>query len=246
MNLYEAIFQRKSVRKFDLTPLDADILSDLEQYIEQLQPLLPNISYSVGKPAKHRRNMIPLKAPHYLSFYSEKKEGYLLNIGYLVEKIVLYLTERGIGTCWLGFAKPVEDNVAETGSQSFVIMLAFGKGASEIYRTDISQFKRKSIEEITNYTAYHELLEAVRIAPSGLNRQPWYFSGDEQEIHVYRENLGLIKGSMYGKTDQIDIGIALCHLELSAAQLNKKYVLDWTEAETQPIEGYQYVCKVIF
>lgn len=242
IDLYSAIFQRKSVRKFDLTPLDEETLQDLYQYIEHLQPLFPEISYTVGTPATHRRNMIPMKAPHYLSFYSEKKEGYLLNIGYLIEQIVLYLTAKGIGSCWLGLAKPVEDQIENLDNQEFVIMLAFGKGASSIYRTALSQFKRKKIEEISDIPAQYELLEAVRLAPSGINRQPWYFSGSAKEIHVYREHLGKIKSSIYNKTDQIDLGIALCHLVISGSYFKQKCIFDWAKNVSK--EGYQYVCTV--
>lgn len=35
-----------------------------------------------------------------LLFYSESKEGYLQNIGYLGEQIDLYLTSKNIGALW--------------------------------------------------------------------------------------------------------------------------------------------------
>lgn len=242
MDLYSAIFQRKSVRKFDLTPLDDQTLQNLYEYIEQLQPLLPSISYTIGKPEDHRRNMIPMKAPHYFSFYSEIKDGYLLNIGYVIEKIILYLTTQGIGTCWLGFAKPVDDGISDQTTEQFVIMLAFGKGTSSIYRTDISQFKRKRIEEITDVPELYDLLEAVRLAPSGINRQPWYFSGNKNEIHIYREKLGIVKNSVYSKTDQIDLGNALCHLEISAKKMGKECIYVWGKEVLK--KDYTYVCTV--
>ena len=37
--------------------------------------------------------------------YSEKKENYLQNIGYIGEQLDLYLVSRNIGTLWCGLAK---------------------------------------------------------------------------------------------------------------------------------------------
>ncbi len=244
MDLYQMIFQRKSVRKYDLAPLEPSILKDLWQYIDSLKPLFSDIQYRIGAPQTHKRNMIPMKAPHYLSFYSEEKEGCLYQTGYIMEKIALYLTLKEIGTCWLGFAQPVDDQIADPKGQRFIIMLALGKGRDSIYRTNVQQFQRKKIEEITDVPELYSLLEAVRLAPSGLNRQPWFFSGTKERIHVYREKLGWFKNSVYGKTDQIDLGIALCHLEMSIQKEGKYCIWEWKESETIYKDRYQQICTV--
>lgn len=46
---------------------------------------------------------------YFILFYSEKKDNYLQNIGYLGEQLDLYLTSKNIGTLWFGIGK-VEEN----------------------------------------------------------------------------------------------------------------------------------------
>ena len=43
MDLYSPIFTRASTRKFDLSLLPADTLSQLEDFISGLKPLLPDV-----------------------------------------------------------------------------------------------------------------------------------------------------------------------------------------------------------
>ena len=49
-------------------------------------------------------------------------------------------------------------------------------------------------------------LEMVRLSPSSLNSQPWRIVANEEDFHIY--NTGKTK------MNRIDIGIALCHLDL--------------------------------
>lgn len=60
-----------------------------------------------------------------LLIYSEEKENFLLNIGYMVEQLDLYLANKDIGVCWYGMGKTQE---SDYGNLKFVIMLALGKG----------------------------------------------------------------------------------------------------------------------
>ncbi len=41
---------------------------------------------------------------------SENTEGYLMNIGFIFQQMDLYLSSIGLGSCWLGMAKPTEKN----------------------------------------------------------------------------------------------------------------------------------------
>lgn len=45
-------------------------------------------------------------APYYLAIYSDQEEGCERNAGYLMEQMVLYMTAKGLGTCYLGSVQP--------------------------------------------------------------------------------------------------------------------------------------------
>lgn len=241
--LYNVIFKRKSVRRYDMAPLGQDRLDQLETFIQSVKRLDESIKIEFSIQSGNEVNSIfAIKAPHYISFYSEKKEGYLLNAGFIMQQLDLYLSANGLGSCWLGVAKPNKDVQNGRDGFEFVIMLAFGNPAEPVHRTGIEQFKRNSLSEITSIKGAEQLFEPVRLAPSAANTQAWYFSGDIQEIIVSRKKLNIIKAQLYGRMNIIDIGIALCHLWLSAEQQGKAVEFDLSGGSAP--EGYEYLAKV--
>jgi nitroreductase len=174
-----------------------------------------------------------INAPHYLVFGSEDKEGANENIGFIGQQLDLFLSEAGLGSCWVGMAKP-EEKV--DSALPFVICIAFGKSAEPLHR-DISEFKRKSLTEISEGS--DKRLEAARLAPSGMNTQGWYFVVDGGKIHCYRKKANPLLGFMMNKLGSIDMGIALCHIaaESDGFRFNK-------ETDTPARKGYVYMGTV--
>ena len=201
----EIICKRKSIRKYDLTPLDDATLEKIQAKIEKVTPLYPDIRYSVEIVSK-TKGLFSVKAPHYLIFGSEEKDGSYENIGFIGQQLDLFFSESGLGACWLGAAKPAEK---EASALPFVICMSFGKPAEPLHRT-LSEFKRKPLAEISEGTDAR--LEAVRLAPSAVNAQNWYFVAEDENIHCYRKKSNHLLGFMYNKLHCIDMGIALCHI----------------------------------
>jgi len=240
---YEAIFKRKSIRKYDMTPLPADTISMVKQFASTVKPLDTAIKYEfLYLVTEDVKNLLPIKAPHYICLYSEKKENYLMNAGFLLQQIDLFLSVSNLASCWLGMAKPTKQVPEQQNGLEFVIMLAFGNSSEPIHRVDTTEFTRKSISVISKIDGADELLEPVRLAPSASNSQPWFFSGNSNEIEVSREKLNLLKAPLYGKMNQIDIGIALFHLWLSLDHQGKVASFDFQKAPAS--SGYEFMAKV--
>lgn len=241
--LYEAIFQRKSIRKYDMALLPAETIAALQKFTKEIKPLDEGIkiefSYLTTDDVK---NLLPVKAPHYICLYSEKKGDYLMNAGFLLQQIDLYLSANDLGSCWLGMAKPSKQVPEMKDGLEFIIMIAFGNADEPVHRTSISEFNRKKMAAISIFDDADDLLEPVRLAPSASNSQPWLFSGSPENITVSREKLNLIRASIYGKMNQIDIGIALAHLWLSCGHQGKTMSLDLKKA-TAP-GGYEFMATV--
>jgi nitroreductase len=240
---YNTIFKRKSIRKYDMASLPQEKLAEIKEFAGSVKPLVDSINYKfVYLNTNDVKNLLPIKAPHYISLYSDKKDGYLMNAGYLLQQVDLFLSANNIGSCWLGMAKPNKEVPEQRDGLEFVIMLAFGEAAEQVHRENTSEFKRKSLSEITSIAGADQLLEPVRLAPSASNTQAWFFSGDINEIIVRRTKLNLIKASLYGKMNQIDIGIALCHLWLSLDHEGKTAAYDFNKVEVP--NGYEFMVKV--
>lgn len=241
--LYKTIFVRKSIRKYDMTALSSETLSKVLDFAGQVKKLDDSINYElIVLGSNDVKNLLPIKAPHYISIYSENKPGYLMNVGFILQQIDLYLSANDIASCWLGLAKPTRQVAEPKGNLEFVIMLAFGNTSEQLHRTDTSVFIRKSITDISSIPGAEEILEPVRLAPSASNSQPWFFSRTVDEMDVTREKPGLLKAYIYERMNQIDIGIALCHLWLSLEHHNKTALISFPKG-TPPV-GHEYMAKV--
>jgi hypothetical protein len=246
LNFFETIFKRKSVRKYNLSSLDDEMLSEIKTFVGSVGPLYENIKTEIRFGTKSEiYNLSSVKAPHYLVMTSEKTEGYLTNAGFMLQQVDLFLSSRGIGSCYLGMALPTK-TTKKSSEYDFVMVLAFGNPAEAVHRSSVSEFKRKQLSEITNIANSDKLLEPVRLAPSATNSQPWYFTGGDGIIHAYCFKANLLKAFVYDKMNKVDMGIALCHMGISAEQLGKKmeFVQDKVAEENHP-KGHYYIGTVI-
>ncbi len=241
--LYAGISKRKSTRKYIMISLPNKTLMNLKAYANSLKSLLANIKHEFSYlETKDVKNLLPIKAPHYICLYSEKKDNYLMNAGFLLQQIELYLSNNNLASCWLGMAKPTKEVPMLKNGLEFVIMLAFGASSELIHRKDVTEFKRKTLADISSIVDGEALLEPARLAPSASNFQPWFFSGNKDNIIVSRKKLNLLRAPLYGKMNQIDIGIAICHLTLSIREQGKEASFTFTE-ELAP-EGYEFMAKI--
>ena len=171
-NFYETIFKRKSIRSYDQDPLDEETIFMIQKYMENLNPIYSDIETELkivsGDQVKTR---MMKRAPHYIAVFSENKEGYLTNIGYMLQQMDLFLSTNGIGCCWQGIPKPKKE-ILMSSNLEFIILFAFGRPKEPLHRSNISEFKRKPMDEITDIEGADDLLEAARIAPSATNSQP--------------------------------------------------------------------------
>ena len=216
-NLYEMIFKRKSFhlfRNIGNEKITLEELKDIENKFKELKPLDDSIKVKI-KIVKDSTTCI--RGQEYcILFYSEKKDNYLQNIGYLGEQLDLYLVSKNIGTLWFGIGKVKEK---ELDGLDFVIMIAIKKVDSEDkFRKDMYKSKRKELSEIWEGNNYLDIGNIVRFTPSACNTQPWKVVANEKELKVYRYRKegkrGIMPKDMVIYYNQIDIGIFLCFLEL--------------------------------
>jgi len=201
----ETIRKRKSIRKYDTAPLDGDALENVKAQIAKAAPLYPDIRYSIEIASKVK-GLANVKAPHYLIFGSEDKEGAYENIGFIGQQLDLFFSESGIGSCWLGMAKPENSG---PHALPWVIGMAFGNPAEPLHR-ELSEFKRKPLSAVSE--GDDGRLDAARLAPSAQNAQNWHFVAAGGKIHCYRAKPNPLLGFIFNKFGCIDMGIALFHI----------------------------------
>jgi hypothetical protein len=174
----------------------------------------------------------------------------IVDYGYCKEMLILQATALGLGTCWLagtfnasGFAKAITLSEGEVlpsispvgypADQKSFTEKIFRRFAGSDHRKPWSElffadnFSRPQTEE--NVGIYATALANLRLAPSASNKQPWRILQDtvNNSFHFYLERA-------FGYTlreipiQDIDMGIAMCHFELTVRELGKngKWLMD--------------------
>ncbi|NIP33288.1 MAG: hypothetical protein GWN97_00405 [Thermoplasmata archaeon] len=156
-----------------------------------------------------------------------------MSYGYLLEHLVLRATELGLGTCWMGYFNPeyfpelARDGV--TPAISVVGVPERPRLGERLTRRAVRADKRKdwsvmffdgTFERPLSREAAGEWagpLEMLRLAPSAGNGQPWRVVRDgDGTFHLY---LHRVKKRYHERgLHDVDIGIAMAHLELAARE----------------------------
>jgi len=111
MELYEAIFKRKSTRQYSMEPLPEDVFAHIESIGSKAERLYDTgLQIHVVRDGKKIHDTfkgilssyVKVTAPHYLVVSSEEKPGWKENSGYTLEQVVLEMTQMGLATCWMG------------------------------------------------------------------------------------------------------------------------------------------------
>jgi len=211
---YDMIFKRKSFHIFKETgTITNDELNIIESIYKKLQPLYPEIK-TVMRIVPADETTCKRGQEYCILLYSEKKEGYLQNIGYLGEQLDLHLTNMNIGTLWFGIGKV---NEPQYQTLDFVIMFTIAKMPEDKFRKNMFKSKRKDLAEIWHGDAYTDIGNITRFAPSACNSQPWITEASESELKVYRYKKpgkrGIMPKDKVVYYNRIDIGIYLWFLE---------------------------------
>lgn len=220
------IFKRKSFhlfRNIGNEHLTEEDLLDIERAFSGFEPLVDGIKVKIK--ITEGAAMCKRGQGYCVLFYSEKKENYLQNIGYLGEQLDLYLVSKNIGTLWFGIGKPEEK---ELDGLDFVIMMAIAKVDSpDKFRKDMFKSKRKELSEVWSGEYLPDIGNIARFAPSACNTQPWKVEASENELKVYRYRKegkrGIMPKNMVIYYNQIDMGIFLCFIELCLQNGNFGY-----------------------
>lgn len=170
----------------------------------------------------------------------------LEDYGYLLENIILYATSLELGTCWLGgtftkssFAQKI--NLATNESMPAIVSLGEYLNPDQKRKGLVSRTagaeRRLPWEKLfsnimltqplfrTEAAEYAKPLEMVRLAPSASNKQPWRILRYRQFWRFYLQRTPGYRSDPIKQIldlcdlQRLDMGIAMCHFELTAREL---------------------------
>lgn len=195
--------------------------------------------------------------PSYIFGVVKGSERSFINYGYVMERFVLELTKAGFDSCWLGasFSRKLLYDKFELNEQDTIpAVIAFGhnkQGKSNFIQTYVignNAHKRVAFDKLFFYeelqkpltkemlSLWEHPLEAVRLAPSAMNKQPWRAIVDEKGVHFY---LKPVKSFNF---QYIDMGIGLLHFDLVREE--KGIFGTWKQVDKN-INGLKYITSFI-
>jgi len=175
-------------------------------------------------------------AKTYLGVAVNETEDSMEAVGYVFEKLVLYAASLGLGTCWLGgtfnrgeFARamqlqeneffPIASPIGYPAPKNHTVDRIMRKAINADHRKpfDAMFFEKDFSTPLSQEAAgeFTDILEAVRLAPSAKNGQPWRIVKDGATFHFFEKKD--IPSSSHD-IQRLDIGIAGCHFELAAKE----------------------------
>ncbi len=229
MELFDTIKARRSVRTFDGRMVSTGDKIALTKYLDKISNpygipveflFLDAGEYGLSSPViKGEKLYIAAKAPR----VEHMEEAY----GYSFEMMVLYAWSIGIGTTWIGgtFDRERFEKAADVGADECMPIASPLGYASDrmsvtekIMRRSIKADQRKNVSELffeesfdRPMTSVDDALEAVRLAPSAVNLQPWRVVRTGGSYHFFKKQQKDYVKKVGWDVQKIDMGIALCH-----------------------------------
>lgn len=233
---YAAILKRQSHRKFDeKRRLDSASIAALEKVCREFTPYSSARACLVNEPAKDIFTGIVgnygkiTGAPAFVAFIGDMTSASAQeDVGYTGEGIILEATALGLDTCWVGgfFSRRSLSSLVQVKEGERVLAVTpvgYAVGSESFTERAMSGFglnrKRLPLSKLVASGTADDLpewaripLEAARIAPSAINRQPWGFEVNSGGIRVFVRT----RGADFRVSRRLDCGITMLHIEVGA------------------------------
>lgn len=278
----EAIKSRRSVRTFTNDPLTPEDIGAVKQYLN-------HIIYEMG-PFGNRAEFYYSRVSNNITSKGEKVGTYgiiknasayivsacknsrenLIDLGYLFEKVVIFLEDKNIGTCWLGgtFNRNMFHKKFDVHSSKLIPAISpigYPKEKQRFFESTMRKlvqadnrlpwemlfFDKDFSKPLSHNKAgkYDMILEMVRRGPSASNKQPWRVVYDPMHklMHFYLAHTPNYSDKLPFNIQYLDIGIAMYHFE--AAALESDIEIKWVHETPPDIEmpdtNHEYVATAI-
>jgi hypothetical protein len=259
----DLISRRRSWRSYGEQSLEAEKRELLSNFYSNLEtPFWGNKArfnlVDVGSPGKGRMpgtyGMVK-GAGTFLVGAIERGQRDMEDFGYLFEQIILFATELDLVTCWIGLTiarGPLADKIHLTPQETIPCVTPLGYPAKHrsiidaVTHTTLGSSNRKPWKDIffnggwetplDKQTAgdYELPLEMLRLAPSATNKQPWRIVKDKNIYHFFlQRTVGYDKMPKTADLQRVDMGIAMCHFEMTAKE--QKLSGGWIETDQWPV-----------
>jgi nitroreductase len=230
----DALLSRHSRRTFDGAPLPAHQLDELDSVAHSFRPY-PDARVElirdrvddafIGIAGSYGRIV---GAPHLMAVIVDSSGPHRhQHAGYTGEALVLEASSQGFDTCWVGglFRRDaVSRSLLLSPSEVVVAISPVGhavntrSGTERAMHAMAGSGSRKPLRKLARHAGPDwpawalAAVEAARLAPSAMNRQPWRFRLEDGSLVISRDS----ESELPKVAKALDCGIAMLHIELAA------------------------------
>ncbi len=268
MDIYEAINCKGWTKSFVMDELQPEMEGKIINYTKYLRGIDPdkkdNFAILRNKDIQRRhRELFSNKAPYYMVIYLDDLQKQLINAGYLMGQLALYLMTKEIGCSILGvekirktedvdFTKNAivysKDDNKEVGP--WIAIMAFGKPEHRLRQYSKAANRlivdKKCIYKSNTEANIGAILAASAHVPSRLFLSPYRYVISDSRVHVYTKNEAMMT-SFQRSAVYLECGVMLAYLGLKAEELwmtmNIKQVQRLAEKE---LAHFQYLISLVF
>jgi nitroreductase len=213
--LYQAILERRSVRRYDSDPLDSGTTELVEEIVSRVSPLVPANRFSaLRREVSKQEDLVAslgaygriVSPPQYLVPYLVGESHPLADLGYRVEQIAVRLAALGLVSCFvgsLGREPYVRERFGLPGDARIAAFLIFGRSSNTLGGRTVNAAMRRATGATNKLPAERlffagdfdtpsapppqlaPLIEAARSAPSAADAQPWRFLWQDGRLHLF-------------------------------------------------------------
>ncbi|MBQ6755535.1 MAG: nitroreductase [Oscillospiraceae bacterium] len=263
MSILDTIRARRSVRTFDGADLRAGDIEKIEECAKSASnPYSIPIEWRILSAGDGLSSPVIVGAQRFIAGKMRRTEHAEEAFGYSFEKIVLLCEELGVGTTIIAGTMDrgaFERAMGLESGEVMPCMSPLGYPAKKMsiregmMRAGIKADTRLSFGEIffdgafdkplADGGAISDALEAVRLAPSAVNKQPWRVVIEENAAHFYIKHARGYGAGTGWDMQKIDLGIALCHFELAMREMGFEPRFELGEPGVSAPEGVDYIAS---
>ncbi|MBQ6314088.1 MAG: nitroreductase [Mogibacterium sp.] len=217
MDLMQAMSERHSVRDFKDEPISEEHVSELSEFIEQLNNKSGlHMQLILNEPKAFNSLGVRLityygnfrNVNNYIALIGRKSDTIEERCGYYGEQVVLKAQQMGLRTCWVGGTYRKVPSVCEIGKgEKIVAVIAIGYGNEDGHPHKSKAFNEVVLGDADYPIWFRKGVNAALLAPTAMDQQRFMFElkGNKVKLRAFP-----------GPFSKLDLGIVKYHFEAAS------------------------------
>lgn len=268
MEYYDAINYRGWVKSFHMEEVGENIEGKINHYVKYLRGFRESLGNKFeivryDNTSRVHMGLFTTKAPYYFLVYITDLEEQLLNAGYMMGQLSLYLMTKGIGSCLVGLeqvktrvsgevlyaSKALQEN-AELPDKTWVAIMGFGMPEQKLKECKKRLYERISDKHCIYKSEVNPRIQAVINvgvhAPSKMLIRPYRYVINKNQALIYAKGESMMTGAQR-MCVYLDCGIMLAYFGLKAEEQWMTMLVKRSEKRVQKEwKGFKYLVSLSF